>query len=114
MHRPTTIIILGDLNTGNIYLEGHTNHSGITPFDIRLKDMLDTSNLSQIIHTPTRHNDNTQNLRDLIIINNTETINDSGILSPFSNIDHYPIYITHNPRLTGGGAFDAPPPEYSR
>ena len=95
-YRPTSIIMLGDFNTGNIYLEGHTNHSGITSFDIRLKDMLDTSNFSQIIHAPTRHNDNTQNLRDLIIINNTYTIHDSGILSPFSNIDHFPVYITLN------------------
>ena len=56
--------------------------------------MLDALDLSQIINTPTRRNDNTHNLRDLIITNNTDIINDSGILSSFSNLDHFPVCIT--------------------
>ena len=92
-YSPATIIITGDFNAGNAFLQDQTiNHSGITHFDIKLRDALYTLNLSQIISTPTRQTQLTANLRDLMITNNPLIIADSGTLSSFSNIDHFPVY----------------------
>ena len=92
---PTSILVLGDMNAGNIFLENqHTMHSGITSFDIKLKDTIETLNMTQLIREPTRINNNTANLRDLAITNNVHMIKEHGTLSAFSTIDHFPIYIT--------------------
>ena len=92
-YSPATIIITGDFNAGNAFLQDQTiNHSGITHFDIKLRDALYTLNLSQIISTPTRQTQLTANLRDLMITNNPLIIADSGTLSSFSNIDHFPVF----------------------
>ena len=100
-HSPTSIIITGDFNTGNIFLEDHTEcDSGITHFDISLQDTLYTLNLTQLITQPTRRTESTANLRDLIITSNTQIITDSGVLSSFSNIDHFPVYVGINVKTT--------------
>ena len=94
---PTVVIILGDFNTGNIFLDRDDYaRSTTTSFDIKLKDALDTMDLVQIIDTPTIITDDTANLRDLIITDNKQIIANSGLLSPFSNIDHIPVTITLN------------------
>ena len=83
------------MNAGNIFLGNqYTMHSGITNFDIRLRDTIETLNMTQLIQEPTRINGNTANLRDLAITSNTDIIQEYGTLSPFSTIDHLPIYIT--------------------
>ena len=89
---PTAIIILGDFNAGNIYLPGHEPNSGVTPFDIKLQETIETLTLTQLISTPTRQTDTTSNLRDLVITNNSHIISESGVLPPFSNIDHFPVF----------------------
>ena len=95
MFSPTSILVLGDLNAGNIFLENqYTAHSGITNFDIKLKDTIDTLSMTQLISEPTRISENTANLRDLVITSNTHIIKQHGTLSPFSTIDHFPIYVT--------------------
>ena len=92
---PTSMLVLGDMNAGNIFLGNqYTMHSGITNFDIRLRDTIETLNMTQLIQEPTRINGNTANLRDLAITSNTDIIQEYGTLSPFSTIDHLPIYIT--------------------
>ena len=91
-----TIVVLGDFNTGNIYLPSNVPHSGVTSFDTRLKDSLETLNLTQLISTPTRQTDTSSNLRDLVITNNPQMIIESGVLPPFSNIDHFPVFINLN------------------
>ena len=92
---PTSILIMGDFNSGNIYLDRqHTMHSGITSFDIKLKDTIETLDLTQVINQPTRETEHIANLRDLVITNSTELITDCGTLPPFSTIDHYPVYVT--------------------
>ena len=91
---PKSIIILGDINVGNIFINHPTQNSGITPFDIRLKDATDALDLVQLIDEPTRPDSN--NLRDLLFVTDTDIITDSGVLSPFSQIDHYPIYAVMN------------------
>ena len=98
---PTGIFVLGDFNTGNIYLEDRYNKqtsgpgsSGITSFDTRFKHTLDTLDLTQLITTPTRVTETVANLRDLAITNNTDIITESGTLSSFGNMDHLPIYVT--------------------
>ena len=59
----TSILVLGDMNAGNIFLESqHTMHSNITTFDIKLKDTIETLNLTQLIREPTRINQSTANL----------------------------------------------------
>ena len=50
--------------------------------------------MQQLIREPTRINNTSQNLRDLIFINNVNIITSSGTLSSFSHLDHFPIYVT--------------------
>ena len=89
--------ILGDLNTGNIYLDDrYKNNSGITSFDRLLKDQAHILSLQQIIEQPTRINNYCSNLRDLIFTTNSNIITDSGTFSSFSSLDHLPIYVTIN------------------
>ena len=89
-YSPNSVIILGDINVGNIYLKRLLPNSGNTPFDIRLKETTDALQLTQLIDEPTRPDSG--NLRDLIFVSNPENITSSGVLSPFSQIDHLPIY----------------------
>ena len=99
---PTAIIVLGDFNAGNIFLDKQLyRQNTVTPFDVKLKDALDGLNLVQIIDRPTRITDNAANLLDLIMIDNDKLIIDSGLLSPFSNIDHIPVTVTLNIDVTG-------------
>ena len=99
---PLGIFILGDLNTGIIFLKstpnmtprGDASHSGITPFDIKLSHTLDTLELTQLITSPTRITDTVANLRDLAITDNTDMVTDTGTLSSFGKMDHLPIYLS--------------------
>ena len=94
---PTAIIIIGDFNAGNIFLDMQTHgRRTVTAFDTKLKDTLDGLNLTQIINTPTRITDDTANLLDLIVTDNTEIITDYGLLPSFSSIDHIPVTVTLN------------------
>ena len=94
-HVPSVTLILGDFNAGNVYLDPTTlNHSGITSFDYKLKNTADMLNLKQLITQPTRLINNINNLRDLIFTDNVEVITDSGTLSSFSHLDHFPIFAT--------------------
>ena len=92
----TTKIILGDFNAGNVYLK-HTNQglksSGIDAFDSKLFDTAETLDLTQVIHEPTRITEECANLRDLIFVSNSEIVKDSGTLSSFSRLDHFPVYV---------------------
>ena len=94
-YNPTCIFLTGDFNTGNIYLPSQTvnRNSGTTPFDYRLEDTAQTLDLKQLITSPTRIDENVHNLRDLIFVNNTAIIQESGTLSPFLSLDHFPIYV---------------------
>ena len=59
----TETFIMGDFNTGNIYLDDNfKHHSGVTPFDHALKDVTDMFNLQQLINQPTRISNNCENL----------------------------------------------------
>ena len=98
---PLGIFVLGDFNTGNIFLnECHSisgrniNHSGITSFDVKLSHTLETLELTQLITSPTRRTETAANLRDLAITSNKEIVTSSGILSSFGNMDHLPIYLS--------------------
>ena len=92
---PTAIIILGDFNAGNIFLDSDLyRHKTVTAFDLKLKDAMDGLNLTQLIDTPTRITDTTANLLDLIAVDKDNLITDSGLLPSFSNIDHFPVTVT--------------------
>ena len=93
---PTAILITGDFNAGNTYLRpGYTN-SGTTTFDLKLRDTAFTLGIHQLIDRPTRLSDTAANLRDLIFTSNDELITDSGTLSQFSTLDHFPVYARLN------------------
>ena len=100
MLNPTAILITGDFNSGNSYLTTGYPNSGITAFDQKLKDTTFTLDLHQLIDKPTRVTNTTANLRDLIFTNNDELVTDSGILSPFSTLDHFPVYARLNLHTT--------------
>ena len=93
-HSPN-VLLTGDLNVGNLFLPTSTyQHSGITSFDHKIKDMAETLNLTQLITEPTRIENCTQNLRDLFFTSNLNLITNCGVLSSFSTLDHFPIFIT--------------------
>lgn len=96
IHSATATIILGDFNAGNNYLnQNYTNlnPSHITSFDIKLSDTTETLGLEQLITEPTRVTEQCANLRDLIFISNSSLVKNSGTLSSFSNLDHFPVYV---------------------
>ena len=81
LYSPDNIIILGDLNAGNTFLDQRfLNHSPITPYEISLHDELFALNLKQLIHEPTRYtaSNGVVNLRDLLIVSNDSMVNTSG------------------------------------
>ena len=72
---PTLIMVLGDFNLGNIYLKPEYNtHSGITNFDTIFHDTIHSLNFTQLICEPTRINERTGNLRDLILVSDQRNI----------------------------------------
>ena len=85
------------MNAGNNYLNvKYQNHSGIALLDKQLNEATSSLNLVQLIDQPTRPNPNTANLRDLIFVSDIDLVTDKGVDSPFSQIDHYPVYVTVN------------------
>ena len=94
-HSPDMVAIMGDLNGGNCWLAtGAPKHSPINSFESKLKSTSEALGLTQLINTATRIQDGTHNLRDLIFIDSPNVVTSSGILSSFSNLDHFPIYFT--------------------
>ena len=96
---PSCIIILGDFNAGNVYLHNKYNHSGITTFDNKLKNIAESLELQQLICEPTRPSTDVENLRDLCFVFNPCSIQSSGVMSPFSTLDHFPIFVTLKTKL---------------
>ena len=97
LHSPDNILILGDFNAGNTFLNPKfTNHSQITPNETALHDEVFSLNLKQLICEPTRYTDTNKiaNLRDLVIVSNDDMVNKSGVLPSFSNIDHLPTFVS--------------------
>ena len=86
---------MGDFNLGNIYLKPeYKNHSGITNFDALFQDAMYSLGLKQLICEPTRVTETTANLRDLVVISDPQSITNFGLLSPFSQIDHIPTFVS--------------------
>lgn len=91
------IVLVGDLNAGNIFISNPSSpHSGISAFDRLLFDTYAELDMHQIIHEPTRKSPSCSNLRDQIAVSDCDSILASGTLSPFSNIDHEPVYVKLN------------------
>ena len=92
---PDLTAFVGDLNAGNCWLPTDAaNHSPITPFEMKLKTTSETLNLTQLIHSPTRIQNNTHNLRDLAFVSQPSLITATHVAPPFSNIDHLPLIIS--------------------
>ena len=94
-HSPEVIAIMGDLNGGNCWLPTEApKHSPINSYELKLKSTSEASGLTQLITTATRIQGHTHNIRDLIFIDAPDIVMGSGILSSFSNLDHFPVYAT--------------------
>ena len=96
IYGPDNIIILGDFNAGNTFLDSKfSNHSPLIPYESILHDEILSSNLEQLINEPTRYIESSgiANLRDLILVSNMSMVESSGVLPPFSKIDHTPIFV---------------------
>ena len=92
-YNPEIRIVAGDVNGGNCWLPlGSPQHSPIAPFETKLKSTAETLSLTQLIITATRIQGATQNLRDIILIDNPQAVKQSGVLPPFSKLDHMPIF----------------------
>lgn len=94
IYNPASIIVTGDFNAGNTYLSSNFNHSPVSAFERQLEITAESLGLSQLITEPTRHQDATQNLRDLCFVSNPEIVTASGVLPSFSNLDHFPIHVS--------------------
>ena len=93
-HSPELIIIMGDFNGGNCWLPPDApRHSPINAFDNKLLSTAESLGMTQLISTATRIQDGIHNIRDLIFTSSTDVVRDSGILSSFSNLDHFPVYV---------------------
>ena len=93
-HSPELLIVMGDLNGGNCWLPPDApRHTPVNAFEIKLHSTSETLGLVQLIKTATRIQGGTHNIRDLIFIDSPDTVRDYGILSSFSNLDHFPIYV---------------------
>ena len=92
-HSPDFVAIMGDLNGGNCWLTPDAPyHSPINSFERKLKSTFEALGLTQLINTATRIQGDTHNIRDLIFIDSPDIVVNSGILSSFSNLDHFPVY----------------------
>ena len=94
-HLPTAVVVAGDMNGGNCWLpENAPKHTPVTSFEKRLKILSEELDLTQLIRTPTRISEGTQNLRDLVLIDKPDNVSSSGILPIFSKLDHTPVFVT--------------------
>ena len=94
-HLPTAIIVAGDMNGGNCWLpESSPQHSPVTSFEKRLKNLSEELALTQLIRTPTRVLEGIHNIRDLVFIDRSDKVEKSGILPIFSKLDHTPVFVT--------------------
>ena len=92
-HNPDILIVAGDVNGGNCWLApGSPTHSPVSAFETKLKSVAETLSLTQLIDTATRIQGTTHNLRDIILIDNVQAVNESGVLPSFSNLDHFPVF----------------------
>ena len=99
LYAPDNIAILGDFNGGNTFLDNKFyNHSPIMSYELALHDEITSSNLNQLITTPTHYVESSgiANLRDLVLVSNVSTVFNSGVLPSFSKIDHIPIFVSFN------------------
>ena len=97
VYAPDNIIILGDFNAGNTFLDPKfSKHSPLTHYEFALHDEILSSNLEQLIHQPTRYAESNEvaNLRDLALVSNVAMVENSGVFPSFSRIDHIPIFVS--------------------
>ena len=103
-YNPDIRILAGDVNGGNCWLpQGSAHHSPISSFERKLKSTTEALSLTQLIKNATRIQGQTENLRDIILIDNPQAVARSGVLPPFSKIDHLPVFSSLailNPKTT--------------
>ena len=89
LDKAESLIITGDFNDR---CEKWDENHAQSDLSNKLVDILNASNLYQIIKEPTRITTNTSNLLDLIITDSPGYIMDSGTLPPLANLDHCAVF----------------------
>jgi len=95
------IVIGGDLNLGDINWNSLTVDIGATRAEEsnKLLELADSFSLQQLIHEPTRITDTTQNILDLLFINNPTLVDNIKVIPGFSDHCIPFIDITSTPRI---------------
>ena len=88
---PKTLIITGDFN--DRCQSWNTDHSD-SDLGLRLVNILSQNNLFQLINEPTRVNNVSESLLDLMITDSPGYVLNSGILPPISTSDHSVVFCT--------------------
>lgn len=78
------LIMVGDLNIDLLYIDNVNS--------LRLNNIFDVYDLSQIISEPTRVTDHSNTLLDIIVVSNSETIKASKVVDIPGVSDHYLTY----------------------
>ena len=90
---PDAVLILGDFNDKcNKWSDNHI----ASELGNKLVELSESRNVDQLIKEPTRYNDNSESLLDLIFCYAPCLIMDSGVTSPLSNLDHCTIFCKLN------------------
>lgn len=89
------LIVLGDLNINMLNLNCNAT--------VQLLELLGTYNLSQLINEPTRINNISSTLIDVILTNNTTLISDSGCLDLHDLTDHRLVFCNLNVKIANNG-----------
>ena len=86
---PLILLVTGDFNDRcETWDSGHSD----SELGLSLVNLVSRHNLFQIIEEPTRTNEYTNTLLDLIITDSPGLILDSGVLAPISNSDHSVVF----------------------
>ena len=99
---PSLLLLLGDFND--------RCHSWDSPHSdselgLRLYNLIDNNGLKQIIDVPTRINDISNSLLDLIIVDSEQMIIDSGTLPPVITSDHCVVYCHADLRVASSSSY---------
>ena len=99
---PLILIILGDFN--DCCQTWDSPHSE-SELGLRLYNLVDHNGFKQIIDVPTRINDITRSLLDLIIVDSEQMIADSGTLPPVGTSDHSVVFCHINLEVSSSSSY---------
>lgn len=99
---PSVLIILGDFNDRCQTWDSPHSESEL---GLRLYNLVAHNGFKQIIDVPTRINDITRSLLDLIIVDSEQMIADSGTLPPVGTSDHSVVFCHINLEVSSSSSY---------